>query len=142
MKHQKKIKQNQAKNFERFFWGEIRGEDIDMGPYVIPIPNPERSRQKVPIQLHHKIKQTRYPVIGLDYIKEFIAVSDPFSGFIHSPPMNELSRNYSSALPKMLEKVSTSNDCITAIHMSKKVPLCKARRILGAHWLMWGPLPL
>ena len=26
-------------------------------------------------------------------------------------------------LPKMLEKVSTSNDCITAIHLSKKVPL-------------------
>ena len=94
-----------------------------MGSYVIPIPNPERSRQKVPIRLHDKIKETRYPVIGLDYIKEFITVSDPFSGFILSPPMNELSGNYSSALPKMLEKVSTSNDCITAIHMSKKVPL-------------------
>ena len=50
-------------------------------------------------------------------------MSDPFSGFILSPPMNELSGNYSSALPKMLEKVSTSNDCITAIHMSKEVPL-------------------
>ena len=46
-----------------------------------------------------------------------------YSGCILSPPMTELLGNYSSALPKMLEKVSNANDCITAIHMSKKVPL-------------------
>ena len=69
VKHQKKIKQKQAKSFERFFRGEIHGESINMGSYAIPIPNPERSRQKVPIWLHDKIKETRYPVVGLDYIK-------------------------------------------------------------------------
>ena len=58
-----------AKNFERFFRGEIHGEEIDMGSYVIPIPNPERSRQKVLIWLPDKIKETRYLFVGLDYIK-------------------------------------------------------------------------
>ena len=31
----------------------------------------------MPIRLHEKIKETREPVVGLDFVKEWIAVSDP-----------------------------------------------------------------
>ena len=48
-----------------------------MTPAVVPIPNPEKSKQKVPIRLHDKIKETRDPVVGLYFIKEYIAESDP-----------------------------------------------------------------
>ena len=44
---------------------------------VIPIPNPESTKKKVPVRLHEKIKETRDPVVGLDFIQEYIAVSDP-----------------------------------------------------------------
>ena len=46
-------------------------------PRVKPIPNPESTKKKVPIRLHEKIRETLDPVVGLRYIKEFIAVSDP-----------------------------------------------------------------
>ena len=46
-----------------------------------------------------------------------------FSGSIISPPITEMSGNYRSALPKVLEKFSNSSNCVTAIHMSKKVLL-------------------
>ena len=31
----------------------------------------------MPIRLHEKIKETREPVVGLNFVKEWIAVSDP-----------------------------------------------------------------
>ena len=55
--------------------GELAGEE--RAPTVIPIPNPENTKKKVPVRLHERIKETRDPVVGLDYVKEFIAVSDP-----------------------------------------------------------------
>ena len=51
--------------------------EADRGPRVIPIPNPESTKKKVPVRLHEKIKETRDPVVGLDFIREYIAVSDP-----------------------------------------------------------------
>eukprot|EP00092_Neocalanus_flemingeri_P036166 GFUD01039377.1.p1 GENE.GFUD01039377.1~~GFUD01039377.1.p1 ORF type:complete len:411 (-),score=128.55 GFUD01039377.1:42-1274(-) len=45
-------------------------------PRVKPIPNPESVKKKVPIRLQEKIKETMDPVVGLRYVKEFIAVSD------------------------------------------------------------------
>ena len=46
-------------------------------PTIIPIPNPEKTKIKVPVRLHERIKETRDPVVGLDFVQEFIAVSDP-----------------------------------------------------------------
>jgi len=44
---------------------------------IIPIPNPPATKVKVPIRLHQKIKETKDPVVGLRYVKEFITKSDP-----------------------------------------------------------------
>jgi hypothetical protein len=57
--------------------GEISRREAERGPKVIPIPNPESTKKKVPVRLHEKIKETRDPVVGLDFIREYIAVSDP-----------------------------------------------------------------
>ena len=46
-------------------------------PTIIPIPNPEKTKKKVPVRLHERIKETRDPVVGLDFVQEYIAVSDP-----------------------------------------------------------------
>jgi len=43
---------------------------------IVPIANPEPTKKKVPIRLQDKIRETSNPIVGLDYIKEFIAVSD------------------------------------------------------------------
>ena len=43
---------------------------------IVPIKNPEPTKKKVPIKLCDKIKESSNPVVGLDYIKEFVAVSD------------------------------------------------------------------
>merc|ERR1719508_347551 len=42
---------------------------------IVPVANPE-AKKKVPIRLQDKIKESSIPMVGLDYIKEFIAVSD------------------------------------------------------------------
>ena len=57
--------------------GEISEEQCREGPGVIPIPNPVNTKIKVPVRLHEKIKAATEPVVGLDYVKEWIAVSDP-----------------------------------------------------------------
>ena len=49
---------------------------MDSAPTVIPIPNPESTKKKIPIRLHEKIRETRDPVVGLEFIKEWIVVSD------------------------------------------------------------------
>ena len=64
------------------FWtfyrrGQISEAEFKSGPRVIPIPNPENTKKKVPVRLHEKIKETKEPVVGLDYVQEYIAVSDP-----------------------------------------------------------------
>jgi len=77
VKHMKKDLQLQAQKEEKIRKGEISRQEADRGPRVIPIPNPESTKKKVPIRLHEKIKETRDPVVGLDFIREYIAVSDP-----------------------------------------------------------------
>ena len=57
--------------------GQISEAEFKSGPRVIPIPNPENTKKKVPVRLHEKIKETKEPVVGLDYVQEYIAVSDP-----------------------------------------------------------------
>jgi len=77
VKHMKKELQLQAQREEKVKRGEMSRQEADRGPRVIPIPNPESTKKKVPIRLHEKIKETRDPVVGLDFIREYIAVSDP-----------------------------------------------------------------
>ena len=72
----KHLKKEMALKEER----EVRirmGENVKQIPTIIPIPNPEKTKVKVPIRLHQKIEETREPVVGLNYVKEVIAVSDP-----------------------------------------------------------------
>ena len=57
--------------------GEISEDQCREGPGVIPIPNPVNTKIKVPVRLHEKIKAATEPVVGLDFVKEWIAVSDP-----------------------------------------------------------------
>lgn len=54
-----------------------KGENGEETPSVIPIPNPLPTKVKIPIRLHNKIRESREPVIGLDYVREFIPESDP-----------------------------------------------------------------
>ena len=41
------------------------------------IPNPVSTRVKVPVRLQEKIVACPEPVVGLDFVTELIAVSDP-----------------------------------------------------------------
>jgi len=45
-------------------------------PEVVPISNPEPTKKKVPIRLHDKIKETSIPIVGLEFLKEYIPESD------------------------------------------------------------------
>jgi len=77
VKHMKKELQLNAQKEEKIRKGEISRREAERGPKVIPIPNPASTKMKVPVRLHEKIKETRDPVVGLDFIREYIAVSDP-----------------------------------------------------------------
>ena len=46
-------------------------------PSIIPIPNPAKTKVRVPVRLHDSIIKSREPVVGLDYLTEFLPVSDP-----------------------------------------------------------------
>eukprot|EP00092_Neocalanus_flemingeri_P015622 GFUD01016910.1.p1 GENE.GFUD01016910.1~~GFUD01016910.1.p1 ORF type:complete len:552 (+),score=129.19 GFUD01016910.1:89-1744(+) len=77
VKHMKKELALNAQKEEKIRSGEMSRHEADRRPRVIPIPNPESTKKKVPVRLHEKIKETRDPVVGLDFIREYIAVSDP-----------------------------------------------------------------
>jgi len=77
VKHMKKKLQLEQQRDEKIRKGEISEQEARKAPGVVPIPNPENTKKKVPIRLHEKIKETREPVVGLDFVKEWIAVSDP-----------------------------------------------------------------
>jgi len=64
VKHLKKVTDEQR-----------RGRDCK--EVVIPIRNPEPTTKKMPVRLATKIGESSIPVVGLDFLKEFIAVSDP-----------------------------------------------------------------
>ena len=75
----KKALQISQQNEERMRRGEMSRAEFEekQKKAVIPIPNPENQKKKVPIRLHEKIKETTEPVVGLDYVTEVIAASDP-----------------------------------------------------------------
>lgn len=77
VKHMKKKLQLDERKKEQFRKGEISEDQCREGPGVIPIPNPVNTKIKVPVRLHEKIKAATEPVVGLDFVKEWIAVSDP-----------------------------------------------------------------
>ena len=43
---------------------------------IVAIPNPEKTKVKVPIRLETKLRETLEPVVGMVYIVEYIPVSD------------------------------------------------------------------
>ena len=72
----KKQLQIDAQREQQYRRGEITKEEVNRQT-VRPIPNPESTKKKVPMRLHEKIKETMEPVVGLDFVKEWIPVSDP-----------------------------------------------------------------
>ena len=74
-KHQKKMLALEREQETRARLG--RGDPTEKLPGVIQVPNPESAKVKVPIRLHERIRETAEPVIGLMYVKEFLAASDP-----------------------------------------------------------------
>lgn len=77
IKHMKKKLQLDQRKDEQLRRGEISEEQLKSGPGVIPVPNPVSTKIKVPVRLHEKIKAATEPVVGLDFVQEWIAVSDP-----------------------------------------------------------------
>ena len=61
------IKRKQAENVERYMQGEIRGQDVDMRLYVVPILNPERGRQKDKRGIHRSTSSSRESSLGSGY---------------------------------------------------------------------------
>ena len=66
----KHLKRKQTVNSEQ------KWEKGEQPPTVIPIPNPPPTKVKIPIRLHVKIRETREPVVGLEYVREYIPESD------------------------------------------------------------------
>ena len=66
-----------AQREEKVRRGELDPDKAKMGPRVVAIPNPEKTKVKVPTRLHEKIRESREPIVGLDFVKEWIAPSDP-----------------------------------------------------------------
>ena len=74
-KHQKKMLALEEEQKEKVFRG--LADPHKRLPGVKPIPNPPSAKIKVPIRLQERIRGSDDPVVGLRYIKEFIAESDP-----------------------------------------------------------------
>jgi len=77
VKHMKKELAINAQREEKVRRGELDPDKAKMGPRVVAIPNPEKTKVKVPTRLHEKIRESREPIVGLDFVKEWIAPSDP-----------------------------------------------------------------
>lgn len=71
VKHMKKDLLKKEEMERRYMSGEISREELENRPSVRPVANPPSTKQKVPVRLHDKIKETRDPVVGLDYVKVF-----------------------------------------------------------------------
>ena len=76
VKHTKKETEARQQNEIQFRRGEISREQCDR-PIIIPRPNPAKTKVRVPVRLHDSIIKSREPVVGLDYLTEFLPVSDP-----------------------------------------------------------------
>merc|ERR1712142_412931 len=63
---------------EKIRRGLLSPEEALNAPNMVrAIANPESVKKKVPIRLHEKVRETKDPVVGLKFVKEFIPVSDP-----------------------------------------------------------------
>ena len=74
-KHQKKMLALEEEQNEIILRG--LADPNERLPGVKPIPNPPSAKIKGPIRLQERIRGSDDPVVGLRYIKEFIAESDP-----------------------------------------------------------------
>ena len=74
-KHQKKMLALEAEQEDKKRRGLVNPND--KLPGVRPIPNPPSAKVKVPIRLGERIRKSDDPVVGLRYVKEFLAESDP-----------------------------------------------------------------
>jgi len=55
---------------------ELKCKGLEAEQPIFPIQNPLPTRKKVPTFLMNKIREFSAPVVGLDYIKEFVPVSN------------------------------------------------------------------
>ena len=77
VKHQKKLTDMEYKYDRLWHRGEITRKQYNNMPTIKGIPNPAATKMKVPVHLHEKIKETCDPIVGLNFITEWIAKSDP-----------------------------------------------------------------
>jgi len=77
VKHMKKLREMEKVRDEKLMYGLITEEEAQKFTDVVrPIPNPESVKKKIPIRLHEKIKTTKDPVIGLQFVDELLTESD------------------------------------------------------------------
>ena len=43
---------------------------------IVPIPNPQATRKKIPLRLQQKILESSHVLVGLSFVKEYIACSN------------------------------------------------------------------
>ena len=43
---------------------------------IVPIPNPQATRKKIPLRLQQKILESSHVIVGLSFVKEYIACSN------------------------------------------------------------------
>ena len=58
-----------------------RQQALEKGEYfaepIQAVPNPLPTKIKVPVRIHKHIKETKYPVVGLEHITEYMTENDP-----------------------------------------------------------------
>jgi len=78
VKHMRKQMAMEQEREEKIRRGLLSPEEALNAPNMVrAIANPESVKKKVPIRLHEKVRETKDPVVGLKFVKEFIPVSDP-----------------------------------------------------------------
>jgi len=78
VKHMRKQMAMDQEREEKIRRGLLSPEEALNAPNMVrAIANPESVKKKVPIRLHEKVRETKDPVVGLKFVKEFIPVSDP-----------------------------------------------------------------
>merc|ERR1712142_1032349 len=78
VKHMRKQMAMEQEREEKIRRGLLSPEEALNAPNMVrAIANPESVKKKVPMRLHEKVRETKDPVVGLKFVKEFIPVSDP-----------------------------------------------------------------
>lgn len=49
----------------------------DQSENIVQVENPPPTRKKMPVRLQQKLHDSSHPIVGLNYVREFIAESDP-----------------------------------------------------------------